>query len=63
MKYFTKALTKYGYCAILDQILKPELANKFNNDYLIKQDNDPKHNSDKVYNYKVKNKLKWVSFN
>ena len=36
------------------------LINKFNNDYLIIQDNDPKHNSDKCYNYMVKNKFKCV---
>ena len=41
--------------------LKPELHKKFNDDYLIIHDNDPKHNSDKVYNYMIKNKLKWVS--
>ena len=62
LQFFTKALTKEGYCAILDFDLKPHLTNKFNNDYLIIQDNDPKHNSDKVYNYMIANKFKWVIY-
>jgi hypothetical protein len=59
-KMFTKNLTKHSYCIILDKVLKPQLINRFNNDYLIIQDNDPKHNSYKCHNYMVKNKFKWV---
>ena len=62
-KLFSKNLTKHSYCVILDTVLKPELINKFNSDYLIIQDNDPKHNSNKCYDYMVKNKFKCVILN
>jgi hypothetical protein len=61
-KLFTKNLTAHGYCAILEQVLKPQLIKKLKNNYLIIQDNYLKHNSDKVYNFMVRNKFKWVNF-